>query len=243
MFLSIIIPAYNEENRLPATLEKIASFLQSQEYTAEVLIIENGSRDRTYEVARSFAQQRPQFRVIREQAKGKGLAVRRGMLKAKGEYRFMCDADLSMPIEQLRRFLPPEIPSPQIVIASREADGAVRYNEPPYRHFGGRLINWLIRVFALPRLQDTQCGFKLFRADIAEDLFNKQTINGWSFDVELLYIARMRGYEIVELPIPWHYTPESHVQPVKDAIRLFLDILDIRRNARRGVYSNGNGAA
>ncbi|MEK6255682.1 MAG: glycosyltransferase family 2 protein [Chloroflexota bacterium] len=240
MLLSIIIPAYNEEKRLPATLQTIASFLEKQTYQAEVIVVENGSHDRTLETAEQFTTQHANFRVIKETARGKGLAVQRGMLEALGEYRFMCDADLSMPIDEVNGFLPPIQVDADIVIGSREAPGAIRYDEPAYRHFGGRFVNTLIRWAALPGLHDTQCGFKCFRAAVAEDLFKHQTINGWSFDIELLYIAKLRGYNIVELPIPWYYSPDSHVQPVKDTIRLSLDILDIRRNARRGLYDSQN---
>ena len=239
-FLSIIIPAYNEENRLPDTLESVVAFIKQQSYQAEILVVENGSQDRTLQVAEEFAKQNTNIRVIHEVARGKGLAVRTGMLAAVGDYRFMCDADLSMPIEELNRFLPPEQPDADIVIGSREAAGAVRYDEPIYRHMGGRFVNGLIRWATLSGLQDTQCGFKCFRADVAEDLFSFQTINGWSFDIEILYIAKLRNYNIVELPIPWYYFTESHVQPVKDSIRLSLDILDIRRNARRGMYDQKN---
>lgn len=240
MFLSIIIPAYNEEKRLPATLESVSAFLQKQSYQAEVIVVENGSQDRTWELAQDISASHKNIRVVHEAARGKGLAVRRGMFEATGDFRFMCDADLSMPIEELNRFLPPHQPDADIVIGSREAPGAVRYHEPAYRHYGGRFVNTLIRWAALPGLQDTQCGFKCFRAAVAKDLFQYQTINGWSFDIELLYIAKQRGYTIVELPIPWYYSPESHVQPVKDTIRLSLDILDIRRNARRGLYDPQN---
>lgn len=239
-FLSIIIPAYNEEKRLPDTLKNVAAFIAKQSYPAEILVVENGSQDRTLEVAEEFASQHPNVRVIPEAARGKGLAVRKGMLEAVGQYRFMCDADLSMPIDELNRFLPPEQPDADIVIGSREAPGSIRYDEPTYRHLGGRFVNTLIRWAALPGLQDTQCGFKCFRAAVAEELFHFQTINGWSFDIELLFIAKLRGYNIVELPIPWYFSAESHVQPVKDTIRLSLDILDIRRNARRGLYDPQN---
>lgn len=236
LFVSIIIPAYNEATRLVASLEKIAVFLEKQPYTSEVLVVENGSQDNTLQLAQDFAAKHPNFRTLRENARGKGLAVRRGMFEARGEHRFMCDADLSMPIGELNRFLPPLMTDADIVIGSREAPGAKRYNEPQYRHLGGRSINTLIRWLVLPKLMDTQCGFKSFSASVAEDIFKYQTINGWSFDIELLYIARLRGYKIIELPIPWYFSPDSHVQPVKDAIRLTLDLLDIRRNAHRGVY-------
>ena len=148
----------------------------------------------------------------------------------------MCDADLSMPIAKINRFLPPSIDNFDIAIGSREADGAIRYDEPAYRHFGGRGINLVIRLLALPGIQDTQCGFKMFRAPVAEDLFRYQSLLNWSFDIELLFIARMRGYHIVELPIPWYFNPETKLNPFKDAIRMGLDILTIHGNALRGVY-------
>jgi glycosyltransferase involved in cell wall biosynthesis len=234
--LSIIIPAYNEEGRLPDTLEQAFTFLQNQSYLAEVLVVENGSQDRTYEVARQFAADHPQFYALHEPGRGKGLAVRRGMLAARGEYRFMCDADLSMPIAEINRFLPPALTEFDIAIASREARGAVRFNEPAYRHLGGRAINLMIRALILPGLHDTQCGFKCFRGQVVEDLFHHQTFNGWSFDIELLYIARRRNYRIVELPIPWHFNPESKLNVLQDAIQMGLDILQMRRNAWKGVY-------
>ena len=235
-YLSIIIPAYNEERRLPKTLEKTRQFLEKQSYSAEVLLIENGSLDQTFQIAEEYAAQHPQFRVIREEQRGKGRAVKRGMLEAGGQFRFMCDADLSMPIEEINRFLPPLQKDFQIAIASREAPGAVRYNEPFYRHLGGRLINLTIRLLALPGMQDTQCGFKCFQAAIAEDLFNNLTLSGLSFDVELLYIAKKRGYRIVEIPIPWYFMAESKVNLIHDTFKLVLDILTVRRNDRSGRY-------
>lgn len=234
-FLSLIIPAYNEEQRLPESLAKIEGFVRSQTYATEVLIIENGSTDRTLEAAQSFANQHPNFSAHHTDQRGKGLAVRHGMLSARGQFRMMLDADLSMPVDQIPRFLPPQ-QSADVVIASREAPGAVRYNEPSFRHLGGRLITTMIKIMALPGIQDTQCGFKCFRAEVAQDLFSKQTLMGWSFDVELLYMARLRGYSIVELPIPWYYRPQSHVRPFQDALRFFVDLLRLRNNARRGLY-------
>ena len=151
------------------------------------MIIENGSSDRTFEVAQDYANSNPHCFAIQNPMRGKGLAVREGMLTAAGQYRFMCDADLSMPITEINRFLPPTLDNFDIAIASREAPGSVRYNEPGYRHWGGRGINLLIRLLALPGLRDTQCGFKCFRADIAEDIFRYQTFSGISFDPEVLY--------------------------------------------------------
>jgi len=237
-FLSLIIPAYNEAERLPTTLQQVADYLKSQPYASEVLVIENGSQDNTFAIAQDFIKDHKNFSSQRTTHRGKGLAVRQGMLAAKGEYRMMLDADLSMPVDQIHRFLPPSQQDSDIVIASREAPGAIRYHEPGYRHIGGRMINTMIRIMALPGLQDTQCGFKSFRAKVAEDLFSRQTIMGWAFDVEILYIARLRGYSIVELPIPWYFSEQSHLRPIYDALHIFYDLLRIRINAQRGLYGN-----
>ena len=237
-YISIVIPAYNEEKRLFSTLSQIERFINTQPYTAEVLVVENGSQDNTLQVAKSFAADHPGFSVLHETNRGKGGAVKRGMNSARGEFLFMCDADLSMPVSEINRFIPPLLPEMEIAIASREASGAIRYDEPLYRHLGGRLINIIIRIFALPGLHDTQCGFKCFRRDIGIDLFSKQTLTGWSFDIELLYIARRRGYKIVEVPIPWYFNPESKLDIFQDAAKMILDLLIIRRNARRGDYEN-----
>ena len=141
-----------------------------------------------------------------------------------------------MPISELNRFIPPAIPESQIVIASREARGSIRYNEPAYRHWGGRLINLLIRTLALPGIKDTQCGFKCFRADIAEDLFQYQRLQGIAFDPEILFIARLRGYQIIELPVPWYFAAESRIRLVRDSLQLIRDLWLIRQNARQGSY-------
>ena len=234
-FLSIIIPAHNEENRLPDTLEQVFNFLKEQSFTAEVIVVENGSSDKTLEIAQGFEPQHPNLYVIQSE-RGKGAAVKRGMLAAKGEYRFMCDADLSMPVAEIPKFIPPTISNSDIAIASREAKGAVRYDEPSYRHLGGRVINFLIQLFILPGLNDTQCGFKCFSAKIADDIFNLQTLNGWSFDIELLYIARRHKYTVQEIPIHWVHHPETKVSAVRDAIRMIQDIFRIRANAVRGIY-------
>ena len=234
-FLSIIIPAHNEENRLPDTLEQVFDFLKKQPFISEVIVVENDSTDKTLEIAQRFAKQHNHLRVI-QSGRGKGAAVKRGMLEAKGEYRFMCDADLSMPVEEVIKFIPPALDNFDIVIASREAKGAVRYDEPLYRHLGGRVINFLIQLFILPGLNDTQCGFKCFSAKVADDIFKLQTLPGWSFDIELLYIARRHQYAIQEIPIDWVHHRETKVSVVRDAIRMIQDIFRIRANARRGMY-------
>jgi glycosyltransferase involved in cell wall biosynthesis len=234
-FLSIIIPAHNEQNRLPGTLEQILHFLEQQTFTSEVLVVENGSTDKTFEIAQEFAKQHASLRVLQSK-KGKGAAVQHGMLNARGEYRFMCDADLSMPAGEIVKFIPPQLQDFDIAIASREAKSAVRYNEPSYRHWGGRGINFIIQTLILPGLNDTQCGFKCFRSEVAEDIFKRQTLHGWSFDIEALYIARRHGYRIVEIPIHWYHFADSKVSAVRDAVRMIQDIFRIHANARRGVY-------
>ncbi len=240
MFLSIIIPAYNEETRLPDTLNKVGSFLGTQSYSHEVLIVNNNSTDRTEEIIKDYCSRFPDMQGLFEEEPGKGAAVRCGMLQAQGEFLFMCDADLSMPIEELENFLPPKLEDIDISIASREAPGAIRYHEPNFRHFGGRMMNWLIQLFILPGLKDTQCGFKCFSKEAAKDLFNQQTLPGWSFDIELIYIARQRGYKIQEIPIPWYYHQESKVNAVRDALQILMDIQTIRRNANQGIYDPEN---
>ena len=236
MFLSIIIPAHNEEHRLPPTLKTVDAFLERQPYTSEILVVENGSQDQTAVVTDAFAADHPRVRLLQEHGRGKGLAVRAGMLQAAGQYRFICDADLSMPIEELPKFLPPERSDYDIAIGSREAPGARRFNEPPFRHIQGRVFSELVKLLALPGFEDTQCGFKCFRAEVAADLFGVQVFDGMSFDVEVLYVARMRGYRVLEVPIDWYYRSESRVQPLADPLRMLADILRIRRNWRAGVY-------
>ena len=236
VFLSIIIPAHNEEKRLPRTLEQVFAFLEKQTYTAEVVVVENGSADRTLEIAQSFAVQHPQLRILQNDERGKGLAVRRGMLEAYGQFRFICDADLSMPIEEIVKFVPPALTDFDVAIGSREAPGAVRYNEPAYRHWGGRAINLIIRLLILPGLQDTQCGFKCFSAEASERLFKLQTLPGWSFDIELLFLAPRAGMHIHEIPIHWYFGEDSKVSAVRDALNMIRDIFRIHGNARRGIY-------
>ncbi len=235
--LSIIIPAHNEEHRLPPTLTAVNAYLARQSYASEIIVVENGSQDLTAVVTEAFAAEHPRVRLFRESGRGKGLAVRRGMLEARGEYRFICDADLSMPIEEVAKFLPPQLNDCDVAIGSREAPGARRYNEPPYRHIQGRVFSNLVKFFALPGFEDTQCGFKMFHAHIAEDVFRVQVFNGMSFDVEALFIARQRGYRIVEVPIDWYYRSESRVHPILDPLRMLRDILVIRRNWAQGRYN------
>jgi len=214
----------------------VFAYLAKQAYTFEVIVVENGSKDRTYELAQGFAQQHQNLRVIQNDQRGKGLAIQRGVQEAKGEYVFFCDADLSMPVEEIKKFIPPQLSNVEVAIGSREAPGAVRYDEPYYRHITGRVFNTLIRLLVLPTLQDTQCGFKCIRSEVARDIFRYQTLTGWAFDVELLYIAMLHRYQIVEIPIDWYFNADSKISVLRDSLRMFLDLLLIRRNSRRGLY-------
>jgi dolichyl-phosphate beta-glucosyltransferase len=235
-FLTIVIPAYNEESRLPRTLAEVTEFIEVQDYEAEVLVVDDGSVDRTAEVTEQFSAEHPCVRLIRARHSGKGHAVKTGLLQARGEYAFLCDADLAMPITELPKFLPPQQNSYHVAIGSREAKGAVRYDEPAYRHLMGRVFNWLVKVMAVPGFEDTQCGFKCFHHSVTQDLFSHQTIDGFSFDVEVLYIAQKRGHRIIEVPIHWYYQAESKVHPFKDTFRMFRDMMKVRWNDRRGLY-------
>jgi glycosyltransferase involved in cell wall biosynthesis len=237
MHLSVIIPAHNEERRLPPTLAAVDAYLEKQAYESEVVVVENGSQDLTAVVTEAFAASHPRTRLLRESGRGKGLAVRRGMLESQGDYRFICDADLSMPIAELAKFLPPAMGDCDVAIGSREVAGSRRFNEPPYRHIQGRVFSNLVKLFALPGFEDTQCGFKCFTARAARDLFSVQVFDGMSFDVEVLYIAVQRGYCVKEIPIDWYYRAESRVSPIADPLRMLRDILKIRRNWRRGRYA------
>lgn len=238
VYLSLIFPAHNEEHRLPPSLAAAHAFLYRQPYTSEIIVVENGSQDLTAVVAEAFAaeHEQPPVRVIREHGRGKGLAVRAGILAARGQYRFFADVDLSMPIEELAKFLPPQLDGFDIAIGSREAPGSRRYNEPSYRHIQGRIFSTLVKWFALPGFEDTQCGFKMFTARAAEDIFRVQVFNGMSFDVEALFIAQQRGYKIAEVPVDWYYRSESRVNPLKDPLNMLRDIMVIRRNWAAGKY-------
>ena len=150
------------------------------------------------------------------------------MLAARGTYRFLCDADLSMPVEQIGRFLEQEIEGIDILVGSRELAQSRRFGEPPRRHLMGRVFNLLIRMLALPGIKDTQCGFKLFRAQTTADLFERQTLWGFAFDVEVLYLARRTGLVVREVAIDWHYREGSKVRPLRDAVAMARDVIKIR---------------
>lgn len=242
-FLSIVIPAYNEELRLPPTLSRVATFLRAQPYTAEVIIVENGSTDNTVGAVQQFMRDHllpdePFSIRLLQSTPGKGAAVKQGMLKANGDYLIMSDADLSVPIEDVPQFLPPLLPAGtfDIAIASREVAGAIRHGEPGYRHLMGRVFNFLVRVMAVPKIQDTQCGFKCFTRAAAQLVFPLQRIDGWGFDVEVLHIAAHHKLRMIEVPANWYYGANSRVRPVRDTLNMVKELLNIRANSAHGYY-------
>ncbi len=235
-FLSIVIPAFNEEQRIVATLQRVLAYLNGRPYASEVLVVDDGSDDDTASLVRGFEGKRPPVRLVATPHRGKGHAVKTGMLEARGSYRFLCDADLAMPIEQLDRFLPPALTDVDVAIGSREAPGARRYDEPPYRHVMGRVFNGVVRALAVRGVRDTQCGFKCYRGAAADHLFRQQRLDGFGFDVEVLFIAQRSGLRLAEVPIDWHYQQESKVRPVRDTLAMLRETLLVRWNHVRGRY-------
>jgi dolichyl-phosphate beta-glucosyltransferase len=235
-FLSIVVPAYNEGRRLPETLPRLVGFVQAQEYSAEVIVVDDGSTDNTASVVEAIAKGAPFVRLIRNEHRGKGYAVKTGALAALGDHVFLCDADLSMPIEEVASFLPPALEEYDVAIGSREVEGAKRYDEPGLRHVMGRVFNTLVRLLAVRGFQDTQAGFKCFKREAAREMFPYQTMDGFGFDVEILFIAQKRGYRIIEVPINWYYMRNSRVSPISDSVRMVREILQVRLNDWRGLY-------
>ena len=231
--LSIIIPAFNEEARIRSTLEQVIAFLVSRPYSWEIVVADDGSTDATARLVMELADGRPEVKLLRLPHRGKGWAVKHGMLAASGEYRFLCDAALSMPIEQVERFLPPQVGDAAIVVGSREAPGASRIGEPVRRHLMGRFYNWLVRLAAVPGISDTQCGFKCFPGEQASDLFQRQRIDGFAFDVEILFLARQSGLKVTEIGIDWYFREESKVRPLLDSLVMTGDLIKIRWLHRR----------
>ncbi|MFN8523105.1 MAG: dolichyl-phosphate beta-glucosyltransferase [Chloroflexota bacterium] len=238
--LSVVIPAFNEESRLPATLERVSAFLSARHSdrgdTYEVLVVDNGSTDRTSEVVRVASERDPSIRLCFTELRGKGRAVRLGVGLARGKRVAFCDADLSTPIEEVVGLADRIHDGHPVVIATREGLGARRIGEPVTRHLMGRVFNAVVRTLAVPGIQDTQCGFKAFSEEAARAIFSRQTVTGFGFDVEILYIARKLGYGILEVPVTWVYAPSSRVDPVKDTLRMLADIARVRWNDLRGVY-------
>lgn len=247
-FLSVVIPAYNEERRLPPNLNHILDYLRRQSYSYEVIVVDDGSTDRTVARIRAVAQGSGCVRVIENPHYGKGFTVRTGMLAAKGDIVLFTDADLSTPIKELARLLPYFEQGYDVVIGSREGgDERQRVGEPFYRHLQGRVFNYVVQLLAVPGIQDTQCGFKAMRREVAHDLFPRLRIHDGSagpvvgsmvtgFDVELLFLALKHDYAVQEVPVEWHYGHESKVNPLRDSWRLLRDVLLVRWNDILGRY-------
>lgn len=233
---TFVIPAYNEAARLSDSLRQLQAFVDEQNLSCEVVVVNDGSVDDTARIVHAWAIEWPAVRLIEGPHRGKGGAVKAGIMAANGRYVALADADFAMPAAQFARFTPNLLEAYPVVIGSREGPGAKRFNEPAYRHLMGRVFNKLTQMVLLPGIQDTQCGFKVLRCDVAQALCQRQTINGWGFDVELLVIARLNGFGITEVPILWTFMPGSRVNPIRDTVTMVKDILRIRRNKRRGLY-------
>jgi dolichyl-phosphate beta-glucosyltransferase len=235
--LSVIIPAYNEQARLPYTLAEIEAFVCSAQLDCEVIAVDNGSTDATSVVIQQAMSRFPSLRLLRTDRRGKGLAVRTGMLAARGQVALFADADLSWSVEELVRFPPLVTSDSPVVVGSREGLGARRLGEPAYRHLMGRVFNGFVQSLAVPGIDDSQCGFKAFDRAAARAIFSRQTIDGFGFDVEVLYLARRLGYAIRVVPLAWEHKHNSRVEPVRDTLRMLSDVVRVRLNAWRGRYS------
>lgn len=233
--LSVVIPAYNEAGRLPPTLGRLRAYLDARGRAYEIVVVDDGSSDGTAQAARQAGGAVVTV-VVNATNRGKGHAVRRGMLAARGARRLLCDADLSTPIEQLERLEAQAEQGHEVVIGSRALPGAqVEIRQTGFRENVGRLFNLLVRLLALRGVRDTQCGFKLFSAAAAEGVFRVARLDGFVFDVEALFLARRQGRRIAEVPVVWRNDAASRVSFSKGA-RAFLEIARVRWNALRGRY-------
>ncbi len=235
--LSIVIPSYNEELRLPATLEQIAAFLPSLGGETEILVIDDGSKDRTAEVAEACSGRIPLLRIIpNDTNRGKGFSVRHGMIEARGRNVLFTDADLSAPIEEAPKLLD-ALKTYDVAIGSRALDRSlITVHESRFREFAGIIFNGIVRVILRLPFVDTQCGFKAFRRERCQILFEQQRIERFGFDPELLYLARHHGLQTIEIPVQWGHSPATKVNMFRDSIYMFLDVFTIRWNAIRGRY-------
>jgi len=226
--LSIVIPAFNEEKRLPLSLRKILDFFEKRKETTEIIVVDDGSTDSTVEVIQN---QFPQVRVLQlEKNYGKGAAIRLGMLSSKGNYILFCDADLSTPIYEIDKLIPKLNDGYDIAIGSRAIDPSlIKLHQPFYREFMGKTFNKIVQLFTISGIKDTQCGFKMFKKAVAYELFSKSKINGFSFDVEILFLARKSNYKIAEVPVEWYNDSKTKVNPIIDSTKMLIEIFQIRK--------------
>ncbi len=235
--LSIIIPSYNEELRLPDTLERIAAYLSASGRNAEVLVVDDGSKDGTAAVAEYFRIKIPTLRVVSNDInRGKGYSVRHGMREARGPIALFTDADLSAPIEEAGKLID-ALENSDVAIGSRAMDrGLITVHESPFREFAGIIFNKIVRGILWLPFVDTQCGFKAFQRERCSVIFEQQTIERFGFDPELLYLARRHGLRAVEIPVRWGHSPATKVSMLRDSIQMFVDVFTIRWNSLRGRY-------
>jgi glycosyltransferase involved in cell wall biosynthesis len=240
--VSIVVPAFNEASRIGETLTELSGFLAAQPWDWEVRVVDDGSTDATSDIVARHAARDPHVVLQREPHRGKGGAVKAGLLAARAPFRFICDADLSMPVSELPRFLPPALEAFDVAIGSREGVGARRVGEPVIRHLAGRVFNFAVQQLSIPGIEDTQCGFKMFTGAAVDAIFPLVTVEGWAFDIEVLTIARARGLRIVEVPIEWHYRRASQVSLLRDGAGMFRELMYIRARARNGEYGRSGSA-
>jgi glycosyltransferase involved in cell wall biosynthesis len=236
---SIVIPAYNESASIPATLEQVVGFIRSQGLAAEVVVVNDGSRDQTAELVREFAAAAPEVRLLENPGnRGKGYSVRSGLLSARGEVVMFTDSDLSAPIEEAERLFAAIAAGADIAIGSRwlESDRQT-HKQPLYRQFFGRCFNAVTRTVMGLHFADTQCGFKAFTRAAAQTVFPLQTIEGWGFDPEILFIALKLGFKIREVPVSWAHDARTRMSYLKDGMKMLEEIAIIRWNAVRGRYN------
>lgn len=240
-YLSLIFPAYNESHRIRSTLATAAWYLDTTPWSYEIIAVDDGSTDRTHEEMVNAAGELESVRVISYQPnRGKGYAVRQGIFAARGEHIAFSDVDLSAPIEELAKLFSAIEKGYDIAIGSRAVKGAeIIAHQPLYRELGGKSLNLIIRLLAVPGIHDTQCGLKLFRGDVARDIFNRCFLNGWSFDVEVLYLARLLGYRVAEVPVRWAHSPDSKIRPFRAGLQMLLDIVRIRIRHRYWRQTQG----
>lgn len=230
-YLSIVIPAYNEEDRIALTLEKIDNFFKDKNYDVEVIVVDDGSIDNTIEVAnQSVLAKKGKLKIIKNGInKGKGFSIKNGITNSSGNYILFTDADLSTPIEEVDKLFNFINNGYDIVIGSRALKGSnVKVHQPWYREIMGKIFNFFIKVLLMGAFHDTQCGFKLFKTSIAKEITPSLRTSGFSFDVEMLYIARKKGYKIKEAPVTWLNSPKSKVNPLIDSTKMFFDLIKIK---------------